>query len=245
MSDKTNISYCDHTWSPWRGCEPVSPGCAHCYASAISKRSGLGPYRKGMDRVLTKDWKKPVRWNGRAIGQERVLVSMCDPLDDNVPYDWFVRFLELIQDTPNLTWLVLTKRPGSRGKLDFSGFPNLWLGVSAEDQQRADERIPVLLSIPARVRFVSAEPLLARIGDLWLGCKTYAGIPSKVDWVIVGGESGPRHRPMEIEWLRSIVEQCKAAGVACFVKQDSHRQPGQQGRIPDDLWAIKQFPTPH
>lgn len=269
MSEKTNISYCDHTWSPWLGCEPVSPGCAHCYASAISKRAGRGSYRHGMQRTLTKDWEKPKRWNkAAAIGAHladacgrmekpspRVLVSMCDPFDSEVDNSWKGDFSDLIWKTPNLTWLLLTKRPENVSKI--VPLPdNVWLGVSVENQQMADQRIPILLSIPTKIHFLSIEPML---GPIDLGrsfpCGYYCDesighvdhpfwshVKTGIDWIIVGGESGFNHRKLEIEWMRSIVDQCKDAGVACYVKQSSHRFPGQQGRIPDELWKIKEFP---
>lgn len=262
MSDKTNIDYCDHTWSPWQGCSPVSPGCAHCYMLALMRRWG----KNGTVRTLTKDWKKLRRWNNRLTCDcgcvkphieniyaypcprcrsdyrpARVLVSMCDPFDDEVPADWHLRFLELISETPNLTWLLLTKRP--QNVQTIGRWPdNVWIGVSAEDQQRADERIPILLRIPARTRWVSVEPMLGPV-EGWFGKNGGWLKGEQIDWVIVGGESGFNHRRCEIEWIQSIADQCKVADVPCFVKQDSHRLPGQQGRIPDDLWAIKQFPT--
>ena len=118
--------------------------------------------------------------------------------------------------------------------------PCVWLGVSVEDQRRADERIPILLDTPAAVRWLSCEPLLGPI-DFPLYC---AGSVfwSGLHWIVVGGETGPGHRPMEIEWLEYIVNQCGRAGVPVFVKQDSGPRPGKQGRIPDRLWALKQFP---
>lgn len=252
MSDTTKISYCDHTWSPWLGCEPVSLGCAHCYASAISKRAGRGAYRHGMQRTLTKDWKKPRRWNDQALGQKRVLVSMCDPFDDDVPVEWHIQFYDLISDTPNLTWLLLTKRPEEVSCI--GQWPdNVWMGVSIENQETSDHRTPILFRIPAKARFLSVEPMLGPI-NLQLRMDTFGrdvtalpglqeGYDKTIDWVIVGGESGFNHRKLEIEWMRSVVNQCKAAGVKCYVKQDSDRFPGQQGRIPDDLWNIKEFPN--
>jgi protein gp37 len=196
------------------------------------------------------------------------------------------RLFGLIERTPNLDWLLLTKRPGlwrscwpldpvpghvrqneGDGK-DWRKIPNLWLGVSAEDQARADERIPILLGIPAAVRWVSAEPLL---GPIALDCLIYDRCPHcldavqcpetgaydcrqcdstglgdepAIDWVVAGGESGPNRRPMDVAWIASIVDQCKAAGVACYVKQASAFKDGSQGDIPDELWRIKEFPQP-
>ena len=134
--------------------------------------------------------------------------------------------------------------------------PNVWLGVSVENQAAADERIPNLLATPAAVRFLSCEPLLGPVDltavlggtlDALAGDRkttsgeVFAG-GHGIDWVLVGGESGPRHRPMNIAWVESLVKQCKSAGVAVFVKQDGAARPGQQGRIPEELW-IHEFPT--
>lgn len=128
---------------------------------------------------------------------------------------------------------------------------HIWIGVSCENQQRADERVPELLKIPAAVRFLSCEPLLGRI-DLGYYCDEpdrhidhqfwSPGIRGGISWVIVGAESGPKRRAMELEWLADIVEQCKAAEIPCYVKQDNALKPGQQGRITDELWHIRQFP---
>lgn len=175
------------------------------------------------------------------------------------------RLFGLVDRTPNLTWLLLTKRPenvlptlerlGNTSALvdcwlTETTLPrNIWLGVSAEDQAAFNARVPILLSIPAAVRFVSAEPLLGPI-DLAVsplrdgsGLRWYEGeAPPGLDWVIAGGESGPGRRPMEVGWLASIAAQCRAAGVACYIKQDAAHRDGQQGRIPDDLWSIKEYP---
>jgi protein gp37 len=146
--------------------------------------------------------------------------------------------------------------------------PGVWLGVSVEDQKRADLRIPALLGTPAAVRFLSCEPLLGPVdlvGELAVGCEdvgpaiTHHGYSTRtdygtgieydcehqvgIDWVIVGGESGPDARPMELDWARSLIEQCRAARVPVFVKQDSGPKPGMQGRLPDDLWSSKEFPA--
>ena len=126
--------------------------------------------------------------------------------------------------------------------------PNVWLGTSVEDQKSADERVPHLLRCPAAVRFLSVEPLL---GALNLEVLTFSkgirgtcliGAPNAIDWVIAGGESGPGARPCDVEWIRSIIAQCKAADVPCFVKQDSGPRPGMQGRLDDATWRVKEFP---
>lgn len=267
MGQNTSISWTDYTFSPWWGCTPVSPGCANCYAAAIAKRFRGLEYRKGAARQLTKDWEQPKRWNRKAakLGKRfKVFPSMCDPFDEEVPQIWLDRLLFGAIETPNLDWLLLTKRPEQIAyrtlKAGFNNFPtNVWLGVSVENQEQADKRIPLLLSIPARVRFLSVEPLLGPVNltpfvnrkihsircEKCLGPGMNGGEACKcqwVDWVIVGGESGPNRRDCGIEPLLSVVQQCTNAGVPVFVKQDCALKPGQQGRIPDDIWARKEFP---
>lgn len=125
--------------------------------------------------------------------------------------------------------------------------PNIWLGVSVEDQRRADDRIPELLKTPAKVRFLSVEPLLQKVdlrfNALATGDPTLCRPRHSLDWTIIGGESGKNRRDCGVEAIVDIVHQCKAAGVPCFVKQDCAAKPGQQGRIPDDVWAVKEFPV--
>lgn len=275
MSETTQISYADHTWSPWRGCEYVSPGCANCYAATLAKRCGLDCYGKGKPRIKTKDWKKPRRWNKQAAlsmcgdcdpcvaghpGQcavggyhPRVFVSLCDPFDDAVPIEWLADFLQLIYDTPNLTWLLLTKRPENwkprwrelmigtvttramaRHWLEWNGPPNVWLGVTCENQELADKRIPLLMDIPAKVRWISFEPLLGPIMPPTLRDGTW--------WSVIGGESGAKHRPCDPRWITCLADHFKADQVPIWIKQDSARFPGQQGRIPDEYWDLEQLP---
>lgn len=295
MSENTKIEWADHSWSPWRGCTKVSPGCANCYAETLSKRNPavLGQWGKGKPRVLAKNWNDPVKWNHRAniptftnwdctddCGEPahtygprpRVFPSICDWLDDEVPIEWLARFLKLLHDTPHLDWLILTKRPenwlgritealaNAEGIVDRDGWEgdpsttigywlndwiageaptNVWIGVSVEDQIRAAERIPILLKIPAAVRWLSLEPLLGPVdltaikqspdpgffGDClrWYHrgeCHKRDKIPfPTVDWLVIGGESGNGARPCNVEWVRSLVKQGKEAGVPVFVKQ--------------------------
>lgn len=169
--------------------------------------------------------------------------SLCDWLDDEVPVEWMADLLDLIRRTPHLDWLLLTKRPenfwsrmanvtnlGSSYQSGLDGFArgwlngeppaNVWIGTTVEDQQRADERIPALLKIPARVRFLSCEPLLGPVdlgfGERGTGCVDGGGM---LDWVICGGESGPHARPMHPDWARSLRDQCAAAKVPFLFKQ--------------------------
>ena len=252
MAENSKIQWTHHTMNPWRGCTKISPGCTNCYAEAMSVRnpSVLGVWGDNGTRVVAAEnyWRQPIKWNRDAekAGERRRVfcASLADVFEDRpelVP--WRQRLFHLIGRTTWLDWLLLTKRPENVERMGYDqelwytqdGLPrNVWLGVSVEDQQRADERIPLLLTVPAAVRFISAEPLLGPVNMLQSdafddgegGGVAYAiagiewdiGKPG-VDWVIAGGESGGRARPCRVEWVRSIVEQCKAAGVACFVKQ--------------------------
>jgi protein gp37 len=250
MAEDSKIQWCDHTWSPWRGCTKVSAGCKNCYAEKISRRNPavLGEWGPEGTRVVNADWRKPLAWDraaAKAGTRLRVFPSLCDWLEDRPDLDEPLgRFLTLIHNTPNLDWLLLTKRPelfrkrlGEQTNLVPAGqyvarrwlnghtLPNVWVGTSTEDQPNADARIPALLEIPAAVRFVSAEPLL---GPINMRTGVYAMPPTGtlsgttlegIDWIIVGGESGPQARPCDVAWVRSLRDQCRAAGVPCFVKQ--------------------------
>lgn len=324
MSDLTTIEWCDHTWNPWEGCTKVSPGCTHCYAEARNHRFGNDNWGKSKQRRRIVDWKKPLRWNAEpnmcnlcgvafstdvasthrhgsiipSFRRPRMFPSLCDWLDQEVPIEWLADFLKLIHDTPNLDWLLLTKRPENfwdcvGDALAFiekvigdwpdrdpetnlghmlndwhaqSPPTNVWVGVSVEDQRRADERIPELLKIPAKVRFLSVEPLLGPV-DIKFGYdaeeEVYVPYPlvndeptNQLHWVIVGGESGPRARPCNVEWIRGILQQCEAAAVPCFVKQLGsrplsnrgpqliklkHPKGGDPSEWPEDL-RVRQFP---
>lgn len=220
--ENSKIEWTHHTFNPWIGCTKVSPGCLHCYAETLmDTRYGRVKWGKGQPRARTgKDnWRKPRQWNRAAEGAEerpRVFcASLADWLDHEVPIEWLVDLLDLIRQTPNLDWLLLTKRPelwkprlttahaaSGLGMIDawLDGVPpaNVWIGTSAEDQTRWDERMPILMNIPARVRFVSAEPL---VGPIYMG-------ELRPDWLIVGGESGPGARPMKRDWVDVLCDQC-------------------------------------
>lgn len=290
---KTTIEWCDFTFNSWIGCSKVSPGCANCYAAtqdAFRKWTPQGWGRgKPRRRTSIANWREPVKWD-REAGEilaaynrevqgsfghldemmdeprrPRVFcASLADWLDDEVPIEWLADLLDLIRRTPNLDWLLLTKRPQNwRKRLsdwgDYSpptetqglaydwlqGMPpsNVWIGTTAEDQERADERIPHLLSIPARVRFLSCEPLLGPV-NLDLGAPRYRTAESyhaEIHWVICGGESGPGARPMHMDWALSLRDQCRSAGAAFFMKQmGGLRKPFAE--IPAEL-NVRQFPA--
>lgn len=234
--ENSKIEWTHHTFNPWIGCTKVSPGCLHCYAETLmDTRYGRVKWGKGQTRVRTSkdNWRNPLKWNREAEGlleRPRVFcASLADWLDHEVPAEWLADLIELITKTPNLDWLLLTKRPQNfeQRMLDVAKLevhpavntvihwacagempPNVWVGTSAEDQTRWDERMPQLMDIPAMVRFVSAEPLIGRIhmGEI------------RPDWLIVGGESGPGSRPMEYEWVKHLRDQCDD-GTAFHFKQ--------------------------
>jgi protein gp37 len=195
-------------------------------------------------------------------------LSLGDWLDPEVPVEWLADMLDVIRRCPDLDFLLLTKRPelwtermhdayrsyrntesgmatanwlGEWTRRTPSNPPsNIWLGVSVENQEAADRRIPELLKIPAKVRFLSVEPLLEEVNlEHWL----IEGGGGGIDWCIVGGESGPNRRDCGVDAIVSVAEQCQADGVPVFVKQDCAAKPGQQGRIPDNIWRLKEFPT--
>ena len=232
----TAIEWTDKTWNPVTGCTKVSPGCAHCYAERMTERfdrqkfSEIVLHPSRLNAPL--HWRKP----------RRVFVnSMSDLFHEDIPSAFILDVFSVMNEAKQHTFQVLTKRAGRMlewvSRYQEHPAPNIWLGVSCEDQPRAAERIPFLVRIPAVVRFVSLEPLLGPI-DLSLA---RGGHDRSIGWVIVGGESGPKARTMSLVWLRHIVERCRYYGIPVFVKQDSGRYPGMRGRIPDDLW-VREFP---
>lgn len=221
MSTRSKIEWTDHTWNPVTGCTKISPGCKHCYAETLAKRlqrMGVNGYENGFGITLLPDRldtprkrKKPTIW---------FVNSMSDLFHPKIPFEFIDKVFATIEATPQHRYQILTKRP-ERMEMYFAkrnAPPNAWLGTSVEDRKYGVPRISVLQRIKTNVRFLSVEPLLEDVGTLNL-----AGI----SWVIVGGESGPRARPMKPEWARSVRDQCEAAGVSFFFKQwGSHGDDG-------------------
>ncbi len=207
MSETTAIAWTEKTWNPWHGCTKVSPGCAHCYMFRDKTRYGQDPSVVVRSKST---FNAPLRW------KEPALVFTCSWSDwfHEDADAWRDEAWAIIRQTPHLTYQVLTKRPERiREHLPSDwgkGYANVWLGVSVENQ-RWVERAEMLAQIPARVKFVSAEPLLGPV-DL-------ATALIHLDWVIVGGESGPEQRPMDLEWARALRDQCESFGAAFFLKQ--------------------------
>ena len=223
----------------------MSPGCDHCYAETLAKRWGFDVWGPGKPRRFfeQKHWDEPLRWEraaAKAGVRRRVFcASMADVFDNEVPSEWRRELWKLIAITPYLDWLLLTKRIGNVSKVAgfFDGWPrNVWLGASVVNQEEADRDIPKLLRVPAGRHFISYEPALDQV--LLRGNWVWPISPEGLDWVIMGGESGPKARPMSPGWARYMRDQCKEFGVAFFMKQMTKKAP-----IPDDL-MVRQFPAP-
>jgi protein gp37 len=212
MPTKSNIEWTEMTWNPVTGCTKISQGCKHCYAERMAKRltaMGSDRYRNGFRVTLHPDLLDvPRKWR-----QPRVVFvnSMSDLFHEDIPDAFIQRVFATMRDCPQHTFQVLTKRAERLAALaPRLPWPhNVWMGVSVEDARVVD-RIGYLQKTPAAVRFLSLEPLIGPLNDLRL---------EGIDWVIVGGESGPRARPMKAEWVTSILRQCRAASVAFFFKQ--------------------------
>jgi len=254
MSANTSIEWTDHTMNPWWGCSRVSPGCANCYAETFAHRFGV-QWGKGATRrpASEKVWVQPRIWNAAAKKsgkRARVFcASMADVFDDEAPYGARPRLFQLIRETPWLDWQLLTKRPENIA--DFlprdwdNGYQNVWLGISVENQPMAEKRIPILLKIPAAVRFLSCEPLLGPVSFRWA---SWMSMPSRPDgssnhldglrgihWVIAGGESGNGARPMHPDWARHLRDQCQEAAIPFLFKQWGEW-------VPIETPAVRQIP---
>jgi len=259
----TKIAWCEESWNIITGCTPISEGCKNCYASRMAKRlkGRFGyppddPFKPGTmhNDVIHKPahWQKP----------KRIFVcSMGDLFHDEVDWNHLFSVWQMMGMIKHHTFIVLTKRPMNAKHQLYNdlGFhlrrqnwcnkwplPNVWLGVTAENQQRADERIPILLETPAAVRFVSIEPMLGPVDLNKKEClidkrRFKYTIANYLDWVICGGESGPGARPMHPDWARSLRDQCQEAGVPFFMKQMSGKTAKERHAIPDDL-MIREFP---
>jgi len=253
MGMNSNIRWTDHTWNPWQGCHKVSAGCKNCYMYRDKKRFGKNPQEIIISSITT--FNKPKKWYRSAT------VFTCSWSDFFIkeadkwrPFAW-----DIIEMTLHLIYLILTKRPENIKKRLPDGWPhnfkNVWLGVTAENQEMADLRIPILMEIPSVKKFVSIEPMLGQI-DLTKVRKQnnlkinylykirdkrknfdFSNAEShSLDWVICGGESGPNNRPIEIEWIEKLKKDCQDYGVPFFMKQMSGNAP-----IPEHLKS-EQFP---
>lgn len=243
MAETSNIEWCDATWNCWYGCRKVSSGCDHCYMFRDMPRFGRDPSVVTRSKTTFYD---PLKWvkSGKLKPESKIFVCSWSDFFIEEADDWRDEAWDIMRQTPEFNYLILTKRPENiQDRLPISWsiddrYSHLWLGVTAENQEQADKRIPILLQIPAAKRFVSIEPMLGEIDLTRLNVshlphhKGYVanvldhrinsalGKPYKhIDWVILGAESGPKRRRCETVWIESVVNQCKEAGVPAFVKQ--------------------------
>ena len=226
----SKIEWTEATWNPVTGCTKISPGCKYCYAERMAGRlqkMGSPRYRHGFYLQLHEDiLREPLHWKK---GKMIFVCSMSDLFHERVPFDYIDKVMRTIELAPQHTFQILTKRIIRMYEyfLDRPVPENAWIGTSVECRQYAQPRIDYLNSILVRdggVRFLSCEPLLGGLGQLHLGY---------VNWIIAGGESGPKARPMDPDWVRSIRDQCQAAGVPFFFKQWGGVNKKRAGRILD------------
>lgn len=249
MGENSAIEWTTHSFNAWVGCTKVSPACDFCYAESWAKRTGHPELWSGdRRRTAAANWQKPHKWNlqAAAVGERhRVFCcSLADVFDNQVPAQWRHDLWHMIQQTPHLDWLLLTKRPQNIAKMLpdpetgtnpwGEGWPNVWLGMTAENQTEYDRRIRALLDVPAWVRFLSCEPLLGPI-DL--------NLKGGIDWVIAGAESGSKARPMATVWAHYLLNQCKTVGTSFFMKQMvvDGKLTKNIDEFPDDL-RVREYP---
>lgn len=221
----TGIEWTERTWNPTTGCDKVSPGCLHCYAEAITQRFTQN-FPNGFNLTLHEDrLERPKHWRKPS---QIFVNSMSDLFHKDIPLDFLKKVFQTIEETPQHIYQILTKRPERMLELKskLTWHDNIWLGVSVESQNYVD-RIDYLREMPVKVRFLSCEPLLGAL-DLNL---------TNIQWVIVGGESGNNHRPIDIEWVREIRDRCQSSQVPFFFKQWGGRTSKIGGRVLDDkIW---------
>jgi protein gp37 len=248
----TKIEWCDFSFNPWWGCTKVSPGCDNCYAERDSTRFGhAGLWGTGEFRTFgDAHWRAPLLWNEKArhtVRRPRVFcASMADVFDNQAPEAERQRLFRLIAATPNLDWLLLTKRIGNAAKmlperwmlLDSGVYQNVWLGISVINQEEAERDIPKLAAMPAHLRFLSCEPLLDHINLHKISDALM------LDWIICGGESGSKARPMAAWWAKALRGYCALNGISFFMKQGSQANWisfKDFAKFPDGL-RVREFP---
>jgi|ERR1041385_5072823 protein gp37 len=234
MAKNSHIEWTHHTFNPWWGCIKISPACDNCYAELWAKRMGHQLWGRDSTRRFfgAAHWREPLVWNEQAriaARRERVFcASMADVFERRAELNAErLRLWNLIESTPNLDWLLLTKRPQNIQKLApwRDDWPeNVWLGTTVENQTEAEKRLPFLLRAPAVIRFLSCEPLLGPVNlRAWFNRDGFHSI----DWIIAGGESGGGSRPMHPDWVRSLLAQCQSHNVAFHFKQWGHWVPAE------------------
>lgn len=242
MGERTEIAWCDSTFNAWIGCQKVSAGCDNCYAETLMDeryhKVEWGPHGE-RKRTSEANWKLPLRWAkaARAAGTRPKVFcsSLADVFDNKADKAWRWELWDLIERTPEMDWLLLTKRPENIEKMLGPwqrGFPpNVWLGTTCEDQAAYDRRWPILAGFNLRVRFISYEPA---IGPL-----TMLNHKEKPDWLICGGESGKGYRDVPLlTWAGDLIDECAEHFVPFFMKQMPGLKP-----IPEEV-MLRQFPPP-
>lgn len=268
MSANSKIEWTDHTFNPWVGCTKVSPACDNCYAERSTPARTLGVVwgpTAPRHRTSPGNWAMPLRWNAQHEAffnqhgrRQRVFcASLADVFDNAVDPQWRVDLLQLIANTPNLEWLLLTKRIGNAHQMlddalaalshgitfwDDIPWPNVWIGATVVNQAEFYRDVPKLMAVPAAKHFLSIEPILGPI-DLGFDIPWQFDLGKYPDWVIVGGESGPNARPMHPDWARSLRDQCQVAGVPFFFKQWGEWLPISQtdGNWTDRLYKSRRI----
>jgi protein gp37 len=235
MSETTGIKWTDSTFNIVWGCTIISPACQHCYAKSLSERFGFDVWGKDAPRRTfgEKHWREPLKWNATAEAEGRkhrvFCSSMADVFEDHPTVAAEREKLwPLIEATPWLEWQLLTKRPENihdnvPGRWLASPPHNVWYGTTIENQDYLDARATALLSVPGYLHFFSCEPLLGAIN-----LKGY-----RPKWIIAGGESGPHHRPLNLDYARSLRDQCRAKGISFFFKQVGGLRPDSGGDLLD------------
>jgi len=224
MATKSHIEWTEMTWNPVTGCTKISQGCKHCYAERMANRlhaMGMERYRNNFDVTLHEDLiAEPLKW----VKPRIVFVnSMSDLFHESVPFDFINRVFDTMVRCPQHIFQILTKR-SARLKTVANDLPwaeNIWMGVSVENE-KVMQRVYDLSEVPAKIRFLSCEPLIGSLDNLPL---------EKIQWVIVGGESGPGARPMKVEWVDSILTQCRKHSTAFFFKQWGGVRKDRTGRL--------------
>jgi len=229
MSEKTNISWCLHTWNWIKGCKKISPGCQQCYMFRDMERFGLNPNVV----TRTKTWNQPKKWQNKLNGTNRKeMVFTCSWSDFFIEEAdmWRPDIWKIIKETPNLIYQVLTKRSGNikdRLPPDWgSGYDNVALGVSVENDKYYN-RITDLIAVPAKWHFISAEPLIGSVRAMPL---------KDIEWIIAGAESGVNHRPMDLNWVREIRDSCIKNSIPFFYKQGENVLPGKNRELDGKIW---------
>jgi protein gp37 len=248
MGKETAISWADHTFNGWWGCTPISPGCANCYAAAFDRRTGGDHFGKGKARRTFRDkhWNELLAWNEAAnrdgVTRKVFCFSMGDIMDEEAPAGGLARLFQYVNQTPNLRYLFLTKRPQNYSTRLPLSFPlrNVWPGASTENQEMYDQRWPTLAAL-RRVPAFHGLPFWVNIGPA-LGPVTLRGFGEKPDWVAFEGESGNYFRHMELSWAENLLAECREFGIPFYMKQVAARTPGMGKEFIPPHLQVQEYP---